>query len=179
MQRQRLLLLLVLSDDSSASLSDCCIGTSASAAGAASATPPTSSVGGSAAGGSATPSAAASTGAPPVRTAKWATRPSLATLVHLLGLGPPAPRRWTFGNAACRLRAVREPPMGMALSAELSWRGDGCAEVRGALSRLTGRGDGGSFYMGWEGSSRRPRTAAMPRRLPLPDVSDGRPSKWY
>ena len=65
-----------------------------------------------------------------------------------------------------RLRAVREPPMGTALAAELSWRGDGCAEVRGALSRLTGRGDGGSFYMGWEGSSRRSRSTATRQRSP-------------
>ena len=54
--------------------------------------------------------------------------------------------------------------MGTALSAELSWRGDGCPEVPGALSRLTERGDGGFFYMGREGSSRRSRSAHLESR---------------
>ena len=73
-----------------------------------SAAPPTSSVGGSAAGGSAAPSAAASTGAPPVRTPKWIRKAFLAARVHPFGLGPPAPRRWSIGNAARHLRMVRE-----------------------------------------------------------------------
>ena len=100
----------------SALLSACSIGTSVSATGAAasgcvagSAASPTSSVGGSAAGGSAAaPSAAASTGAPPVRTPKWVRKAFLAARIHPLGLGPPAPRRWSIGNAALRLRMVRE-----------------------------------------------------------------------
>ena len=56
------------------------------------------------------------------------------------------------------------PPMGTALSAELSWRGNGCREVPGALSRLTGRGNAGFFYMGREGSSRRSRSAHLESR---------------
>ena len=67
--------------------------------------------------------------------------------------------------------------MGTALSAELSWWGNGCAEVRGALSRLTGRGNAGFFYMGREGSSRRSRGAHLESRGRCRDgypTSDGR-----
>ena len=58
--------------------------------------------------GSATLSAAASTGAPPVRTPKWVRKAFLAARIHPFGLGPPAPRPWSIGNAARRLRMFRE-----------------------------------------------------------------------
>ena len=53
----------------------------------------------------------------------------------------------------------------------------GCPEVPGALSRLTERGDGGFFYMGREGSSRRSRGAHLESRGRCRDgypTSDGR-----
>ena len=43
-----------------------------------------------------------------MRTPKWIRKAFLAARVHPFGLGPPAPRRWSIGNAARRLRMVRE-----------------------------------------------------------------------
>ena len=161
------------SDESSASLSDCCIGTSASAAGVASATPPTSSVGGSAAGGSATPSAAACAQQSGLRSRPWrllSTCSAWGRLHRVDGtLAMPRAAYERFGNHPWERRSRQ------------SFRG-GETGARRCAERSPGS-PGGEMADLFTWVGRAAHGGHAPRRCrdgyPIPDVSDGRPSKWY